>query len=530
MLARYARIMRNIVFALFVLLAAGCKSVVPEVVLTGGKIFTADPERPWAEAVAVGEDRIMVVGSNEEAMEHANDSTRVIELHGRVVVPGINDAHVHEPWGIGAVALEIAEDASVGDVLEAVSAGVRAHPDGTLLRGSIPQELLDDPRLTRETLDALAARHPVMLNNFAGHTELHNSAALLHRGIAEGAPDPHAGWYGRGADGRLNGWVYEYALWAKDRQLAAAMPDEPYAASMRAFAEEAVRYGITSVQSMPGIERDRAVRLAETLDIPLRWRWIDLVMGGVDDAPDGPVKYILDGTPIERGAAMREPYADRPEHSGRVNFDDSELARMVRAAALSGAPLHVHISGDAALEKLFGMMRGAPVDWPSKRVRIEHGDFLAPFLEQARELGVILVQNPSHFMIPGLVHARYDAARLVGYQPARTAVEQGPHFAIGSDGPLNPWLNVMFATMHADNPSEALTVEQAVTAYTRGSAYAEFQEEEKGTLAPGMLADLAVLSQDVFTVPPQELPKTESVLTMIGGKIVYEASGVRPPG
>jgi predicted amidohydrolase YtcJ len=195
-------------------------------------------------------------------LAHANASTRFIVLNGRVVVPGINDAHVHEPWGIGGVTVQVADDATAGDVLEAVSAAVRAYPVGTLLRASIPQVLLDDPRLTREALDAIAARHPVMLGNFAGHTELHNSAGLAHRGIAEEAGDPQSGWYGRDETGRLNGWVYEYALWANDRQLAAALPDEPYAASMHAFTEQAVRFGITSVQSMPGIERDRALRLA----------------------------------------------------------------------------------------------------------------------------------------------------------------------------------------------------------------------------------------------------------------------------
>jgi predicted amidohydrolase YtcJ len=391
-----------------------------------------------------------------------------------------------------------------------------------VLGGNIPPMRLDDPRFTREALDAITTRHPVMLGNLAGHAELHNTAALKLRGVAEDVQDTQAGWYGRDANGRLNGWLYEHALWASDRKLAAAAPDTPFQESMRAFAREAVGYGITSVQSMPGIERDRAMRLAAALDIPLRWRWIDLQPGRVNDAPSGPVKYILDGTPMERGAALREPYADRPGHQGRINYDDSEIARILLAAAKTDAPLLLHISGDAPLEKLFAMMRGAPVDWPSKRVRVEHGDFIGPFIDEAKELGIVLVQNPSHFMSPAIMQARFADGRMTTYMALRTPLERGMHVAIGSDGPLNPWLNVMFATMHPRNPSEALTREQAVIAYTRGSAFAEFQEKEKGTLAPGMLADLAVLSQDVFTVPPQELPKTTSVLTMIGGRIVWE--------
>jgi predicted amidohydrolase YtcJ len=266
----------------------------------------------------------------------------------------------------------------------------------------------------------------------------------------------------------------------------------------------------------------RARRIAMGAGLPVRWRWIDLPMDGVTDEPAGPVKYILDGTPMERGAAMRADYSDAAGHRGRINYDDSEIARMLRAAATTDKPLLVHVSGDASLEKLFSIMRGAPVDWKTKRVRVEHGDWAGEFMDDARDLGVVIVQNPSHFMIPGLVQKRFGDERLRTYMVFRSVPERGIPLAVGSDGPINPWLNMMFATMHPRNPSEAMGREQFVTAYTRGSAYAEFEEKEKGTLAPGMLADLAVLSQDVFTVPPPELPKTTSVLTMIGGQIVWE--------
>ena len=518
MLARYARIVRNLVFGLFLLLVS-CRSSAPDLVLAGGRIFTADEARPWAEALAVRGERIVAVGSNAEVRALAGPSTRVIELNGRVVVPGINDAHLHEPWGESGN-LDIGGDATVEQVFEAVAAGARAHPEGTVLRGQIPPIRLDDPRLTRDALDAITTRHPVMLGNLAGHSVLHNSAALQWRGVAEGARDSQAGWYARDANGRLNGWVYEHALWSSDRRMSAALPDEQFAAQMRAFTADAVRYGITSVQSMPGIERDRAMRLASTMEVPLRWRWMDLQVNGVADSPRHPVKYILDGTPMEHGAAMRADYADRPGHRGRLDYTDAELARIVNAAAKSGQPTLLHISGDLGVEKVFALMRATDADWPALRLRIEHGDFIGPFAGEAQALGIVLVQNPSHFMVPEVMQRRFG--QVTDYQVFRSFIERGIPVAIGSDGPVNPWLNVMFATMHPRNPSEAVTREQAVIAYTRGSAFAEFQEKEKGTLAPGMLADLAVLSQDVFTVPPPELPKTTSMLTMIGGRIVWE--------
>ncbi len=160
------------------------------------------------------------------------------------------------------------------------------------------------------------------------------------------------------------------------------------------------------------------------------------------------------------------------------------------------------------------------------RVRIEHGDGLLPdLIPRARDFGVIVVQNPSHFAFRDIFADRYGEP--FDYSPARSLIEAGLPFALGSDGPLNPYLNLMFAVMHPARPEEAITVEQAVEAYTRGSAFAEFQENEKGMIALGKLADLAVLSQDIFTVPVGQLPGTESVMTITGGDIVYN-SGALP--
>jgi predicted amidohydrolase YtcJ len=144
--------------------------------------------------------------------------------------------------------------------------------------------------------------------------------------------------------------------------------------------------------------------------------------------------------------------------------------------------------------------------------------------ERAVRLGVTIVQNPSHFMIPAVIHARLGAARAQQVMRVKDIVGSGVPLALGSDGPLNPFLNIMFASINANNPSQALTVEQALVAYTAGSAAAEFAEAEKGMLETGMLADFALLSQDIFRVPTSELPMTTSVLTMVNGRIVHEVT------
>ncbi len=513
--------MRNLIIAF--LLLAGCRGGGPDIVLTGGRIFTADDARPWAEALAIKGDRIVAVGDAASIRALAGSSTRIIELAGRVVVPGINDAHGHEPGSLpGAKWLDVAQDATIEDLFDVLRTGAEKYPEGTLLRAELPLSLFDDPRLSREQLDARVPRHRVLLDALGGHATVHNSLALQYRGLGEDVQDTRGGAYGRDANGRLNGWLYEHALWASDRDVVRKLPDDMLVKELRAFAKAAIRFGITSVQTMPIVDAGQVKRVAAAAHIPMRVRWIDFRIESVDDTPRGPIKYIIDGTPIERGAAMKNGYLDRPGHHGRIDYSDDDLRRIVNAAAKTDAPLLLHIVGDVGLEKLFALMRATPADWPAKRVRVEHGEMIGRFADEAKQLGIVLVQNPSHLMLNDLLKQRLAAADLRGYQALRSMSERGIPIALGADGPLNPWLNVMFATIHPTNPAEALTREQAVIAYTRGSAFAEFAEKEKGTLAPGMLADLAVLSQDVFTVPPPELPKTESVLTMIGGKIVWE--------
>lgn len=164
------------------------------------------------------------------------------------------------------------------------------------------------------------------------------------------------------------------------------------------------------------------------------------------------------------------------------------------------------------------------VDWPARRVHVEHSDGLAADLvDAARALGVVVVQNPSHFTLAGLFDRRMGGASRSGWQPMRSLLRAGIPLALGSDGPVNPFLNIMFAVLHPVNPGEALTVEEAVVAYTRGSAYAQFAESQNGTLEPGQMADLAVLSQDIFEIAPDQLPGTRSLLTLVGGTVVHAA-------
>jgi predicted amidohydrolase YtcJ len=516
----------------------------PAVILTGGKIFTADSTHPWAEALAIRGERIVAVGTSAEMRRLATRTTRDIPLNGRVVVPGFNDAHDH----LGAADFGFSFTTSPSPkpeptlpvVLDSLRALVRRTPPGTWLHTTVGTHFLEDTTVGRAVLDRVAPRHPVMLRAWTGHGLVLNSAAIRALRIPEDVRDPVAGTYERDASGRLTGVLQEYAQWAVQRRLYSEMPQRDLVRYFRRNASEAACLGLTSVQDMNGdLDPKTTVRVLREAQLPIRLRVIPFPMtnftgpfgaewDGVDAHPAprtvvSGVKWILDGTPLDRNALMRSAYADRAGWHGQLDFTPAMIRGMLSHALATRQPLHLHIVGDSSARLVLGMMQAlAPGSvWRPLRVRIEHGDGVSgDLLPVAKRLGVVIVQNPAHFAFePGMLEHRFGS-RPAGFQAVRSILAAGIPLAIGSDGPRNPFLNIMFATTHPNNPAEALTREQVVTAYTLGSAFAEFAEHDKGMLKPGMLADLAVLSQDIFTIPAQALPATTSVLTMVGGKVV----------
>ena len=536
-----------------VLVAAGATASkaadAPDLILAGGKIFTADPARPWAEALAIAGDHIVAVGTSAEVRPLAGSATRVIELQKRVVVPGFNDAHAHVGGGLGpGVNLGLrSNDPALADVLKALTAEAARAPAGTWLRGEIGVRVLDDPAATRATLDPITPNHPVLLTGWTGHGGLLNTAALRALGVADDEPDPPGGWFGRvRGTSQLSGIAHEYALFRLERRLGERVARADAEANVRHYVQEALKLGITSVQDMgTSVTAPALADLLRAAGAPLRWRVMrfpveppsadDAAEGKGRDEKDGVVvwgrKWILDGTPVERLAATRRPYADRPAWTGRLDFSTEEIRAAVEHARRDREPLMLHVVGDAAVAAALSALEaaGGPEVWRPLRPRFEHGDGLAPDLvARAAALGVTVVQNPSHFTLPEVMFARFGYENMAGFQPMKSLLAAGVPLALGSDGPPSPFLNILFAVTHPTSRREALTREQAVTAYTRGSAFAEFAETAKGTLAPGMLADLAVLSQDIFTVEEGRLPETSSALTIIGGRVVYDAP-VTPP-
>jgi predicted amidohydrolase YtcJ len=515
----------------------------PEIAIVNARVYTGDTARPWAEAITIRANRIDAVGTTADI--RAAGAARTIDAAGRLLIPGFNDAHAHPGAMPDATMLEgppaVEHDPTLDEVIARIKAATPNSAVGRWIVGEIGPAVLDDPRATRETLDPLTPDRPLMLHAWTGHGAIFNSAALRALGVSETEPDPPGGFFGRMPDGHtLTGLAHEYAGYALRRRVTTIPDQAAQVKAFQAFAAEAASFGITTVQAMmTAYPAEEAASWIATAALPVRMRLIDFPMTAMKawKAPlsrrartSSPLvtisgtKWIVDGTPVERLALLRQPYADAPKTLGRANISEVDLLEFLHRAFDAHEQPLLHAVGDGAIALVLNALEDTGgVRWLALRPRIEHGDMLqAEDFARAARMGIVLVQNPSHFMIAPILRQRFGPARATRTDQVKGAIAAGVPFAIGSDGVTNPFLNIMFATMNPANPSQALTVEQAVAAYTRGSAFAESAERQKGTIAPGMLADVALLSQDIFTVPAADLPRTTSVLTIVNGRVVHE--------
>ncbi len=549
-------------FAILALTVLGLVNAAPalaasDLIILNAKVFTADPRRPLAEAVAVEGSRISFVGTSQDARKLAGAATRVIDAGGRLLVPGLIEAHGHAGAYPPGNVVELPGLPWPGPTPDQTLAAVRraAGNERGWLLGTIGAAMMADGRDWRAALDEAAPNTPVLLRPWWGHGMTVNSRALQLLGIRDGDPDPIGGWYGRTAAGRLNGRIRESAEIKVIRRLSEAVPPAEAAHSFAAAGRLYAGWGVTSFHQMANNLSLKSTLAALGAATPtIRWSvyaW-GLPDRSVDEAwaelassrtPSPLVriagsKWMLDATPIERDAYLRAPYLGTKGHRGRSNFEPEEVRQILRGGLDRRHQLALHVSGDGEMARLFTLMEEiAPADtWRAARVRIEHGDGLTPdLLAQARRLGVVLVENPLH-LAPSrdetggeMMVTRLGEARAREFQLLRSAVAAGVPLALGSDAggdAANPFLNIMLAVRYDRNPAEALTREQALTAYTSGAAFAEGEEDRKGRIAAGMAADLAVLSQDILTVPINTLPATRSLLTLVAGRPVHEDSSL----
>ena len=517
-----------------------------DLILSGGRIFTSDPDVPWVEAIAIRDGKVVARGTVTDIARLTKDwvGVRSIDLNGRLVIPGLNDAHMHhtpDPMGI-RLPIDPVADPEFPAIRPLILEAVSASAAGTWIYGVMGERLINDRQLTRRELDELAPEHPIILLGLTNHTNVVNTAAMQRLGIDENEPDPLGGFFERFPDSSIvSGRINEYAQWAPQRCFASMATIDDGVKSLVRLAADCAQFGITTLQNMSWTPADRYVEMLKAAKLPIRVRVIRFPPSGPSGrylgegaaqpkyvAPRIEVsgtKWILDGTTVERAAALGRPYADSLQTRGRINFPITEIQEMLAEGLRSGDQLLLHAIGTETLEAVITAVEafGSNIDWKARGLRIEHADGLTEDqIRRVKAIGLQIVQNPSHFLFPEIYAPRFGKGAL--YAAFRRLLDAGIPVGIGSDGPLNPYLGMMAAVLHPANPNEAISVSDIVHAYTVGSAMAEGKADQKGTLALGYVADCAVLSQDIFAADPSRLPETRSLVTVVDGHVIYEST------
>ena len=541
--------MKNIILSLLLLqIALLANAQAPDLILINGKIFTSDTTQLYVEALAIKAGRITASGKTDAVEKLATKRTKHLNLHGMLVVPGFNDAHNHLPdclTGNEIPLNENAMDPSWQWILDTLKQLTKTTLQGQWILIPIGPAIANSSEDTRFDLDKITTNHPVRLLSWMGHVCIFNTLGLKKMGISETAPDPKGGFYERMADGKtLTGKAIEKNAYNPNTnyQKISDMRDETkLVGELQEITQTMLQLGITSYQNMcTGATAADYIKIWQKAGLPFRLRlirWGDMNPDGTLSIPGKELpkkistlplvtvsgtKWLLEGTPDEEYAEQFEPYPNRPNWYGRMNYTMPEVEKMIREAVGRHDQLLFHIIGDKSVGKLLDLMEKMNIDWKPLRTRFEHADkidYIPKYLEQAKRMGIIVVENPTNFSenVPAIRKTSpFDMAM-------KTLLLKGIPLGIGSDGPFNPFLNIMFAVTHPRRPSEAISREEAVIAYTATNAFAEFEEQNKGTLTVGKVADLAVLSQDIFEIPVPALLQTKSVLTMVNGKIVYDA-------
>ncbi len=527
-----------------------------DLVLRGGTVWTGDPDRPGATAVAVDGGRIVAVGDDGEVERFVGPDTRVVELEGRTLLPGFIDSHVHFlDGGFKLAGVDLRDAATPEEFARRIGEFARSVPPGTWITGGDwDHELWGGELPRREWVDALTPGHPVFVNRLDGHMALANSEALRRAGIDDGGrtPDPAGGVIERDpASGEAAGVLKDEAMGLVSRVIPEPSEAELDRA-LAAAAAHALERGVTQVHDMAGWASLETYRRAHSRGaLPLRvysvvpmstWeRLRDFV--AVEGRGDerlwwGGLKAFVDGSLGSTTAWFYEPYDDAPSTSGFMTTDGEELRRWILGADAAGLHVIVHAIGDAANDWLLDVFREAtdgngPRD---RRFRIEHAQHLSPrAIPRFAELGVIASMQPYHAADDGRwAEKRIGPSRIRTTYAFRSLLDAGATLAFGSDwtvAPIDPVLGIDAAvtrrTLDGANPGgwvpgERVTLEETLSAYTAGSARAGYSEDRTGRLAPGMLADLVVMDRDLFATEPGSLVEARVELTVVEGEVAFE--------
>lgn len=531
----------------------------PTLAVVNARVWTGDSRRPWADAVAAAGDRIVAIGSGAEVRKLTTTQTRVIDARGMMLVPGFIDTHVHFlTGGLGLASVQLRDARTPAEFIARIKAYAATLPAGAwITEGNWDHEQWGGELPRRDWIDSVTPNNPVWINRLDGHMNLANSLALRAAGVTRETAEVAGGTIVRYPDGEPTGVLKDNATVLVNRVIPdppAEQQDRALDAAMRFVAEQ----GVTSIHNMGSWEdlavferANRAGRLGTRIyaAVPLAtWERLRdrVATTGRGDGwlKIGALKGFVDGSLGSHTAAMLEPFSDAPNDSGLFVNTPDDLYRWVSGADRTGLHVMVHAIGDRANRVQLGIFeRVARENGPrDRRFRIEHAQHLHP-ADVARfgQLGVIPSMQPYHAIDDGRWADKVigpDRAR--GTYAFRSLLDAGAPLSFGSDwfvAPPTPLEGIYAAVTRRtlDDrrpggwvPEQKITVEEALRAYTRGAAYAEYAEGEKGVLARGMLADFVLIDQDLTRIPPETIREARVMLTVVGGRPVFERDGLRP--
>jgi hypothetical protein len=533
-------------------------------ILVNGKVWTENPALPIAHAVALDGNKILAVGDDASIRKLAGPDTKVIDLRGRLLLPGFNDAHVHFLDGGGSlISVNLSTANSPAEFRERVATFARTRGPGAWLRnGNWDHQRWNPPNLpNHQLIDEVCDDHPALLWRTDGHMALANALALKLAGIDRNTKDPPGGEIERDKEGNPTGILKDSATALVVRvmpPLSAREQDQ----AMEAALHEAAIHGITSVQNLADTPEDesqpqafrefqkfeRESKLTVRIYQGVRVRDLKMFADPGVVAPFGNsllrignLKAFADGALGSETAWMDEPFANNPLNRGLASPDLLDVEKFygeMRGADKAGLQLTIHAIGDHAISTILDLFArleqdNGPAD---RRPRIEHVQHLHPAdYPRFAKLGVIASMQPYHAIDDGRWAEKVIGPERIHSSYAwKSLLDAGATLAFGSDWPVAPLDAVMgiYAaatrqTLDGKNPNgwtpeQRITVAQAVHAYTVNSAFAEHQEKVKGSIEPGKLADLVVLSNDIFSIPPDQIQKTTVDLTIFDGRVIFE--------
>lgn len=537
------------------LLLPGC-SQSPEpasLVVRDARVWTGQPDLPWAEAVAVSGDRVLAVGGNEDMEPLITGETRVIEGAGRLVTPGFIDTHVHFiSGGFNLSSVQLRDAPTPKVFVDRIAEFARGLEPGVwILGGDWDHEQWGGELPRRDWIDSVTTDNPVWVNRLDGHMALANTAALTAAGVTRGTEEVDGGTIERYDDGEPAGILKDNAMYLVDRIVPEA-PEELKDRALDAAMAYVAAQGVTSVHDMgswsnvAAFERARDEGRMKTriyAAIPL-WDWQRLADRVAESGTGdewvrlGGLKGFVDGSLGSHTAAFMEPFTDAPDDTGLLISTEEDLYAWTSGADGAGLHVMVHAIGDRAIRmQLDIFQRVAAENGPrDRRFRIEHAQHIAPDdIARFAALDIIPSMQPYHAIDDGRWAEKViGSERIKTTYAFRSLLDTGARLALGSDWSVAPatpiegiYAAVTRRTLDDLNPGgwvpeQKITVEEALRGYTTDAAYASYEEDVKGSLEPGKLADFVILDRDLTTMPLEEIRDAVVDLTVVGGNIVYE--------